>query len=195
MTFSKQELRFLSSKSLSLISKSDYHSKSLTISYNILSLFEKIKDSRKIDLNCSKSVLGVFSPLKDEPYWPLAFERFLGVTAFPKIGEQAIGLTFVKASFDELTMSKEFGVAILTPADLSARAAVEPDCLLIPGLAFSRTGGRLGRGKGFYDRYLESFKGIKIGICFKEVLGQEIPQDKHDEVMDYMVTDSEILEL
>lgn len=40
------------------------------------------------------------------------------------------------------------------------------DVCLIPGLAFDNDGGRMGRGKGFYDRFLPQTNCHKIGICF-----------------------------
>lgn len=65
--------------------------------------------------------------------------------------------------------------------------------VLVPGLAFDRRGARLGRGKGFYDRALEFYQGIKIGIAFKRQLSDTgLPVEPHDVRMDWIVTDTEV---
>ena len=64
-----------------------------------------------------------------------------------------------------------------------------PDVTLVPGLAFTRTGHRLGQGGGFYDRYLAQHPATyKIGLCFNEQLAESLPSDEHDIVMDEVVT-------
>jgi 5-formyltetrahydrofolate cyclo-ligase len=85
----------------------------------------------------------------------------------------------------------EWGEVLCPPAK-SVR--VIPSILLVPGVAFSRRGQRLGRGRGFYDRYLESFKGLKIGICFEEQLVDSLPVEPHDISVDAVVTDGEIVD-
>jgi 5-formyltetrahydrofolate cyclo-ligase len=67
-----------------------------------------------------------------------------------------------------------------------------------PGLAFDRQGNRLGRGKGFYDRFLvgarEAAKSITvIGICLSEQLVEAVPRDDHDQVLDAVVTEAETI--
>ena len=54
------------------------------------------------------------------------------------------------------------------------------DLALIPGLAFDAQGHRLGRGKGYYDRFLAAFTGTTIGVCFDFQKVAEVPVDAHD---------------
>lgn len=56
----------------------------------------------------------------------------------------------------------------------------EIDLVLVPGLAFSERGLRLGRGGGFYDRLLAQVLGKSVGICFSEQLRETIPAEAHD---------------
>ncbi|MEM6258871.1 MAG: 5-formyltetrahydrofolate cyclo-ligase [Planctomycetota bacterium] len=64
-----------------------------------------------------------------------------------------------------------------------------PDVTLVPGLAFTRAGARLGQGGGYYDRYLAQHPATyKIGICFNEQLGDVLPTSEHDICMDEVVT-------
>ncbi|MFI3227470.1 MAG: 5-formyltetrahydrofolate cyclo-ligase [Clostridia bacterium] len=67
------------------------------------------------------------------------------------------------------------------------------DIILVPALAFSKKGYRLGYGAGFYDKYLQNKKGIFIGICFDEQIFDEIPRDKFDIQMDLLITPTKII--
>jgi 5-formyltetrahydrofolate cyclo-ligase len=64
---------------------------------------------------------------------------------------------------------------------------IEPcreDLILVPGLAFGCSGERLGRGGGFYDRFLQTFPGVKWGVCFPCQILDQIPTEQHDEKVD-----------
>ncbi|KAM8889719.1 5-formyltetrahydrofolate cyclo-ligase [Synchiropus picturatus] len=71
-----------------------------------------------------------------------------------------------------------------------ALAAGGLDVILMPGLGFDRSGRRLGRGKGFYDTYLERCmrhprgKPYTIALAFKEQLCQDVPVDDNDVLID-----------
>jgi 5,10-methenyltetrahydrofolate synthetase len=66
---------------------------------------------------------------------------------------------------------------------------VTPDWLFIPGVGFGLNGRRLGRGKGYYDRYLADSKALKIGIAWSGQLNEQIPVESHDCHMDFIITD------
>ena len=65
----------------------------------------------------------------------------------------------------------------------------EIDFAVIPGVAFDRNGGRLGRGKGYYDRLLKGSKAVKAGICFNEQIADRVPMDVHDGRMDMIAAE------
>jgi 5-formyltetrahydrofolate cyclo-ligase len=56
----------------------------------------------------------------------------------------------------------------------------EIDVVLVPGLAFTTTGDRLGYGGGFYDRFLPTVSAPTIGVCFAEQLVDELPRSPDD---------------
>lgn len=80
----------------------------------------------------------------------------------------------------------------------------EIEVAIIPGMSFDDAGHRLGRGKGYYDRFLAKLRGTegnnserreadgtevyKIGICFGFQKLQEIPFESHDILMDEVTT-------
>lgn len=62
------------------------------------------------------------------------------------------------------------------------------DLVLVPGIGFGLNGGRLGRGKGYYDRLLATLSGIKCGVAFDWQIEPEIPLAPHDVGMDWLVS-------
>ncbi|XP_054626669.1 5,10-methenyltetrahydrofolate synthetase (5-formyltetrahydrofolate cyclo-ligase) [Dunckerocampus dactyliophorus] len=78
-----------------------------------------------------------------------------------------------------------------------ALAAGGLDLILMPGLGFDLSGKRLGRGKGFYDTYLERCirhpkgKPYTIALAFKEQLCQDIPVDDNDVLIDEVLYEDE----
>jgi 5-formyltetrahydrofolate cyclo-ligase len=69
------------------------------------------------------------------------------------------------------------------------------DLIIVPGVAFDEHGGRLGHGKGYYDRLLSESKDIfKIGLCFEFQIFDNIPMDEHDVYMDLIVTEKRIID-
>jgi 5-formyltetrahydrofolate cyclo-ligase len=68
----------------------------------------------------------------------------------------------------------------------------EIDLMIVPGVAFDRNGHRLGRGGGFYDRYLSHPAAThiyKVGLCPSGALVSKVPTEPHDVAMDVVITD------
>jgi len=62
------------------------------------------------------------------------------------------------------------------------------DFLLVPGVGFAPNGGRLGRGKGYYDRLLVQAPGFKCGVAFDWQVTVEVPLEPHDICLDCILT-------
>jgi 5-formyltetrahydrofolate cyclo-ligase len=76
--------------------------------------------------------------------------------------------------------------------------AIPPEAIqlaLVPGLAFDRHGWRLGYGGGYFDRFLAGFSGITLGVVFQELLLENLPHDKHDIPMKWIVTEKELFSI
>ena len=63
---------------------------------------------------------------------------------------------------------------------------------IVPALSYDKSGYRLGFGKGYYDRFLEDFKGIKIGICYESCLSDKLPADRYDINVNILVTEKNV---
>ena len=138
------------------------------------------------------SVIGVFAPIKKEPLWFLKMDEAMEkLTAYPAYSNHQ--MIFRLAERSKLVMNQDFGTDIWGPDE--SEKIVTPKIVIVPGLGFSKDGARLGRGKGFYDRYLEDKSVIKIGISFDMQIMDYIPTDLHDVKMDFIVTEQEILKI
>ena len=67
------------------------------------------------------------------------------------------------------------------------------DLIVVPGVAFDRSGNRLGRGGGYYDRLLGGFSGRAIAVAFSFQILPHIPIEAHDKPVGILVTEKEIV--
>ena len=67
------------------------------------------------------------------------------------------------------------------------------DLIVVPAVAYDRKGNRLGRGKGFYDRLLQTTRASKIGVGYDFQLLDSIPTEPHDVAMDMVITQGETI--
>lgn len=70
----------------------------------------------------------------------------------------------------------------------------EIDLVVVPGLGFDGQGNRLGRGRGFYDRFLahRDFRGVTCALAFEFQVIQHVPAEENDVRMDMLVTDEQV---
>lgn len=73
-----------------------------------------------------------------------------------------------------------------TGQDLTDPSEIE--MVVVPAVAYDRQGKRLGRGKGFYDRFLKNTKATKVGVGYEFQLIDELPTEPHDVAMDMVIT-------
>lgn len=70
----------------------------------------------------------------------------------------------------------------------------EVDVVLVPGLAFSVDGHRLGNGGGYFDRMLARMpRARRIGLAFEEQVAASVPHEPHDATLDGLVTDARVM--
>lgn len=96
---------------------------------------------------------------------------------------------------DSLGKLKEGAYGILEPQGTNTLTPEEIDLALLPCLAASFDGSRLGKGGGYYDRFLQSFKGTTVVLCQDELILENgsIPMEKHDIYAQYILTQTKLI--
>lgn len=89
---------------------------------------------------------------------------------------------------------------ILEPrSDLLSTHVTDPqniDVIILPGSVFDERGGRFGYGGGYYDRFVEMIPfAVRIGLAFDIQVVKEAPLQPHDELLDFIVTESRIIKV
>jgi 5-formyltetrahydrofolate cyclo-ligase len=172
--FDKSRLRDTMREHLKKLSPTERHARSLEICEK-LSLFFSGRNS-----------LGLFAPMSTEPDLDLLWDLGLvehPVVSYPRSENQALSFHPISA-LAELVPGR-FGIREPVPG----RSPKQLDLVVVPGMAFTTQGNRLGRGSGFYDRFLATIPEttFKIGVCFEFQRVSRIPHEPHDVKMDAVV--------
>lgn len=61
--------------------------------------------------------------------------------------------------------------------------------LIVPGIVFNKKGYRIGFGGGYYDRFLSGYDGITIALAFNNQIVEEVPVERYDLPVDYILTE------
>ncbi len=104
-----------------------------------------------------------------------------------------LGHTEIK-SFKDLK-SGAYGILEPIPEQRISMVPEMFDLVIVPGVAFDRQGGRLGHGKGYYDRFLEQTSAFRLGLAFDCQLIDKVPVELHDVPMHAILTESGIVEI
>ncbi|MEZ4704520.1 MAG: 5-formyltetrahydrofolate cyclo-ligase [Bdellovibrionota bacterium] len=139
------------------------------------------------------SRIAVYAAKKDEMDLSRLVQRLWAMgkkTFFPKVVDSE-DMHFVRVRhWNEL---KEGAFGLQEPKCLVETQPEFLELVLIPGLAFDDFGHRMGRGKGYYDRFLGRHKHlIKIGCCLEQQLHVRVPVDELDQRMNWILTQKRI---
>jgi len=109
--------------------------------------------------------------------------------AFPRCHKETHTMTYhIVSSLDELSPDS-YGIREPSPD----APAYDPEndlgsaICFVPGLVYDKAGYRLGYGKGFYDRFLSTFKGSSIGIVYSDFILPEVPRGRYDMTVDILL--------
>ncbi len=139
----------------------------------------------------------LYAPIKSEidvmPIALSALEKGKKV-AFPKCDKETRTMKFhFISSFDDFEIGA-YGIRepkeSLPIYDPSSTQGVT--ICFLPGLAFDTYGYRLGYGKGYYDKFLNSYSGCTIGVTYTELIGPPLPKGKFDIPCNIMLTEKGI---
>jgi 5-formyltetrahydrofolate cyclo-ligase len=146
--------------------------------------------------SAAQSIL-LFAPLPDEvDIWPLVAEaiaagKTVALPAFVPGTNTYTARQIIDPAHDIIV--GQFGIR--EPAGTCAEVPLNRlDLTLVPGVAFDARGGRLGRGKGFYDRLLAAVRGMKCGVAFEEQMVDVVPVGPLDIRLDCILTPTRWIE-
>lgn len=112
------------------------------------------------------------------------------IVAFPKTLQE--GIAFYQV--EDLTAFAEGAFHVMEPCS-DRRLTEGAPLILTPGVAFDKTGGRMGYGGGYYDRYGARCPGaVRIGIAYECQLAEKLPLEPHDIPMEAVITETNIYE-
>jgi 5-formyltetrahydrofolate cyclo-ligase len=132
--------------------------------------------------------ISVFAALPDEPdLADFVVQNPDRCWLYPKIDGDSLHFHAVKNPYRDLQPGA-FGIQEPLPC-LPEIPVDRIDAFFCPGLAFDGHGGRLGRGRGFYDRMLAQARpdALKVGVCFPRQLVSDTFPEAHDVRMDELV--------
>lgn len=142
-------------------------------------------------------IVALFASLPTEPVVEFLWDdiRRSGKKAcYPKVNGENLSIISVNDPTELVTSRWQLREPVMREPNLQSLEKI--DLILVPGLAFSRDGERMGRGGGFYDRLLvrESVRAHKIGVCFDIQIFRDLPLESHDILMDEIATESGVFQ-
>ncbi|MBP5416082.1 MAG: 5-formyltetrahydrofolate cyclo-ligase [Clostridiales bacterium] len=151
---------------------------------------DKVKHARLIAL---------YMPIDEELHLELLLDKLSSLSikvCFPRVeGDE---MEFYEAETTEIFEKGSFSI----PEPSSDSKKADPsmiDIMFVPGMAYDLSGTRLGRGKGYYDRYCGRISSEKrplfIGVTADKNVFSAFPKDPWDLVVDALVTESSFLEV
>jgi 5-formyltetrahydrofolate cyclo-ligase len=145
----------------------------------------------------ARSVL-LFAPLPGElDLWPLLAEALAAGkrVALPRFDRESRSYSARWIEHPETEVRAGYFGIREPKAQCPRLSSTGVELILVPGVAFDLQGGRLGRGKGYYDHLLAVTNGKRCGVAFDEQVVPEVPVDAHDERMDWLLTPTRWREL
>lgn len=131
------------------------------------------------------SVAALFRSLPDEPGTLGALLAPRAVTLLPVIGASGRAALALYEGEERMRVG-EYGIMEPCGAPYDDYGSVE--VIVVPGVAFDRLGGRIGRGKGYYDRLLPQLRhAYRIGLCFDFQIVDSVPADENDATVDEVI--------
>ena len=112
------------------------------------------------------------------------------VVVLPAVNGNDLDLYVIKDPANDLEQGH---FRILEPKKSCERIGKDQiDLSLVPGVAFDKDGNRVGRGKGYYDRFLKDSNALKVGVAYEFQMTKRITPREHDVPLDLIVTEMKI---
>jgi 5-formyltetrahydrofolate cyclo-ligase len=157
---------------------------------NSLEIAKKSKSIQEFVINSKEfrqaKVVGAYFAFGSEVNTELIIEQaktLVKKIALPRVEEDKI--TFYELSSIKSLIRGRFGIMEPPPSVPIS----EIDILVVPGIAFDKTGNRLGYGKGYYDRLMSGKQTFSIGLAYSFQLLENLPYDRYDKRLDAIASE------
>ena len=190
----KNNLRIIAKRKRKLISLNSEDKN--TFLKNINSCLDKV-----FSIENTVKEVGLYYPIFNE-ISPLVFIEYFKdnniTTALPVVDSNSNSMVFKKWFKKEKLQKSHIG----TYEPLQTNKTIFPQVIVVPMLMFDRKLNRLGYGAGYYDKSISNLKRyfnkkqknfITIGLAYSELETKTIPYESHDQRLDFIVTEKEIL--
>ena len=113
---------------------------------------------------------------------------------YPRVQPETRTMTLHRVTVADQLAPASYGIREPDPARTTLVDPAENEAVLVPGLAWDRRGGRLGRGAGYYDRLFahEAWRGFRCGVFFAFQEVSAVPAEPWDVPLHAVVTDREV---
>ena len=135
-------------------------------------------------------VVALFAPLTDEVQIGELVEQLPCRVVLPRVGDREDGTPEMEFFYYDREALAVGAYGIQEPQATEMCPAGDIDLMVVPGVAFTAEGYRLGRGKGYYDRYMarEGFRAQTVGVCYACQLLDALPVEEHDRQVDRVIS-------
>jgi len=186
----KDKLRYSVKQDLKSLDKKEFHSQGAGAAV-------LLRSSRLWPLYKTLFIfLSINSEIDTRPLLATALKEGKKVFA-PKVEEEDLCFYQVESP-DGPWLKGPFGIREPDPLNVKAGEGDFPVLIICPGLAFDREGRRLGRGGGYYDRFLSGLESsgleyFTLGFCMDLQIVSHVPVDDRDKKMDAVLTHKELM--
>jgi 5-formyltetrahydrofolate cyclo-ligase len=157
---------------------------------NSLEIAKRSKSIQEFVINSKEfqqaKVVGAYFAFGSEVTTELIIEQaktLVKKITLPRVEEDKI--TFYELSSIKSLIRGRFGIMEPPPSVPIS----EIDILVVPGIAFDKTGNRLGYGKGYYDRLMSGKQTFSIGLAYSFQLLENLPYDRYDKRLDAIASE------
>jgi 5-formyltetrahydrofolate cyclo-ligase len=170
----------------------------------ILQLRKNLSRREKLNLDVSinnnlEEIFDLMNPLSVLAFYPIVTHNEVEILPFIEfVLDKKVSLYFPRITNDDLEIVKvnnfkdmtENSFGLFEPkTDLKESSENSFDMILVPGVAFDKSGNRIGFGKSYYDKLLKRIFGFKIGVAYDFQVVNQITTEDHDVPMDLVITD------
>ncbi len=144
------------------------------------------------------NIIALYSSFRGEVKTERLIERALfdgKKVVMPKISMEDYRMHFIAISAKDDLMTNSYGLKEPEQKNSGYFAEENIDLFVVPGVAFDLSGNRIGMGKGYYDRALQSVsRDSVVALAYEFQLIDSVPAENHDVVMGTIITEERIID-